>query len=357
LARILTQHEINASKTLLEMLSYCRPEGSKHQHKFIRRYLTPLGVLQDADGNCMISIDRPDGEPSKVLWSSHTDTVHAKSGKQEVSISGEHIKLRHGSNSNCLGADCTTGVWIMTEMIKAKIPGFYVFHAGEEVGGTGSAAIRDENPEILKPMKYAIAFDRMAATSIITHQGGSRCCSEDFALSLDKALGGGFNQDAGGSFTDTANYVGHIGECTNISVGYSNQHSRSEIQHIPTALKLREKMLAFDEDILVSKREPGEREARDWSDFGDFGWSHRSLSKKWNTRWDDEDDHSITKAGKLVRGKQPAPKMIDTQSNFAKLLRLVKDNPELAASFLDDYGINDFEMEEYGFENGHTVRF
>jgi hypothetical protein len=43
-----------------------------------------------------------------------------------------------GFYSNCLGADCTTGVWLILEMIKANVPGVYVIHSDEEVGGKGA---------------------------------------------------------------------------------------------------------------------------------------------------------------------------------------------------------------------------
>ena len=48
--------------------------------------------------------------------------------------------------------------------------------------------------------------------------------------------------DDTGLFTDSANFIGVIKECTNISVGYYNEHSTSEIQNIQ-----------FDVDITSGK--------------------------------------------------------------------------------------------------------
>jgi hypothetical protein len=38
----------------------------------------------------------------------------------------------------CLGADCAAGVALMVSMIHARVPGYYVFHDGEEQGCLGS---------------------------------------------------------------------------------------------------------------------------------------------------------------------------------------------------------------------------
>jgi hypothetical protein len=95
-------------------------------------------------------------------------------------------------------------------------------------------------------------------------------------------LPGAYRIDETGSFTDTANYVDLIGECTNISVGYSGAHSPDEKQSIRHALALRESLLRFDESRLVAQRAPGERESveswgYDWR-FGGAGQWRPSLA-------------------------------------------------------------------------------
>ena len=62
--------------------------------------------------------------------------------------------------------------------------------------------------------------------------------------------------DTSGVFTDTANYADVIPECTNLSVGYKNHHTRSEslnIDHLSTLLAA---LLELDTDSLVSTRDP-----------------------------------------------------------------------------------------------------
>ena len=267
---------VGEAETFVEMLEYKRPAGSKAEKRFIQRFIRPLGAEPDAHGNYWVVIDRPIGgagtgalnpvsEPSRVLWSSHTDTVHSTGGQQQIYIDDGNLF----SDSECLGADCTTGVWIMRQMILAKVPGVYVFHRSEECGGLGSAAIAKRGDDRLKGLRFAIAFDRKGTNSIITHQWSGRCCSVEFAESIAPMLPGRYVQDATGSFTDTANYTDIIPECSNLSVGYYNQHTHLETQDVRFALDLAAHMKKFDETRLVCKRDPSV------SDFGDWGgrWS------------------------------------------------------------------------------------
>jgi hypothetical protein len=63
---------------------------------------------------------------------------------------------------------------------------------------------------------------------VITHQMCGRCCSDEFAKALCDQLGMRHEPCDGGTFTDSANYVDLIPECTNISAGYLNEHTRHE---------------------------------------------------------------------------------------------------------------------------------
>jgi hypothetical protein len=327
--------EGEAIKDIFEMHRYCRPMGSKADEKFREEYLKPLGVEEDGKGNLIKYI----GE-SRVLWSSHTDTVHSISGFQRIMVEkGMMLSLHRESSSNCLGADCTAGVFIMREMIMAQVPGLYIFHYGEERGGIGSSFIKSKTPELLKDIDYAIAFDRYGTTSIITHQGGQRCCSDKFVKSLNKALGGGYKGDSGGSFTDTANYTGLVAECTNISVGYKSQHSRSETQDIRYLLDLRKKMLAFDESKLVKDRKPG---AVERLSYGGSRW------------W--EDDASWYSA----KPRQPLLP-IDGQGTFSRrsysdFARLLRDNAAAVADWLESEGIDYEEVEQAIYDLQGFVR-
>jgi hypothetical protein len=281
---------------LLKMLSYRRPAFSGSEESFIRRFIEPTGATRDEFGNLILKI----GENPTTLFSSHTDSVHSTPGRQLVDvINGVAVLHRKERVRECLGADCATGVYIMLKLIEAKVPGLYIFHRAEEIGCQGSDYIARYTPELLQDIKHAIAFDRRGRDSIVTHQCGRRTASDEFAWALSEIAPNGMHPDSSGIFTDTNEYRSLIPECTNISVGYTNQHSARESQ-----------CLAFP-NILVRKLVRGARLLSDlpavrpttpepWinSNSYDRGWSSYYgdwLSGKGNTK-DPYDDafHSFS---------------------------------------------------------------
>ena len=272
---------------LATMLQWKRPAGSPYVQWFIDDFLSDFGGWQDQAGNYFVRV----GARSRVLWSSHTDTVHSTAGHQKISISGDLLKVSKTENSNCLGADCTTGVWLMSEMIAAGVAGLYCFFADEEIGGQGSSDFAKTAGDQLAGIDFAIAFDRKGKTSVITHQGGQRGCSDLFAGSLAALLPAGYQTDAGGTFTDTANLTDLVGECTNISVGYEGAHSAGETQSISHALALREKLLQFDESKLVKHRQAGDPDP-DWNPYAGRYYS-TAAAPAW-AWYDDFDQDDLT---------------------------------------------------------------
>lgn len=243
---------------LVEMLQFQRPAGSVYEEAFIDRYIRPLGPEQDGYGNLWLDI----GTDPHVLWSSHTDTVHTHSGFQIVSSKkgiarlSELNKREKRQYPSCLGADCTTGVWLMLEMIEAEVPGRYVFHRAEEIGGKGSSYVATHTPERLAGINFAIAFDRRGQNEVITNQGWTQTASNAFADSMIAQLGMGFKKSTNGIFTDTANYEHIVPECTNISVGYERAHTSGEYQDLNFAMRLRDKLCQIDTTQLVIARDP-----------------------------------------------------------------------------------------------------
>lgn len=313
-----TQH-LTGAPELLEMLTYRRPAWSRTERKFINRFIVPLGVCEDAFGNLYKRIGT-----APVLYSCHTDTVHMESGRQRVRVS-KGIVVQDDARSNCLGADDTAGAWLMMEMIRADQPGLYVFHRAEEVGGKGSEFIAGQTPELLAGIDCAIAFDRRGHTSIITHQGG-RCCSDAFAKSLARALGMGHVTDSGGMFTDTANYTGLIGECTNVSVGYMNEHTKRETLDLTYMEHLHKALLALDVTELVSARGAGEADPDDYD-----------YSKGWPGHFDDDDQMPIGQTTRV-------------------LAALVRDHPDEVADWLEEYGITPDEIATAIYMRGGVLR-
>jgi hypothetical protein len=268
--------EDGAIHKLLDMLETCRPGSSQEEEAYIDKYIMPYNPSQDEYGNLIIEVPAPEGHP-KILWSCHTDTVHRHGGAQKVEVTKW---VAWTSDGSCLGADDTVGNWLALEMINAKVPGVYVFHRDEESGGRGSSFMAKEHKDWLGTFDCAIALDRADYADVITHQGYERCCSDNFALSLASLIGGKFKPCDTGVFTDTANYVSLIGECTNLSVGYFKQHGPMEHTDLGFAYRLRDALLAADWSKLVFERKPGEvDESDDWYAV-DYRYEDRPKAKR-----------------------------------------------------------------------------
>lgn len=251
-------------RELREMLTYCRPEGSFTEWLFCERFIAGLpGMQQDEHGNYRVSI----GE-SPVLWSCHTDTVHRRGGRQRVHVKNGLFSLK--SDSSCLGADDTAGIWLMRQMILRGIPGHYVFHYGEEMGGLGSSALAEYEHDWLAQIKWAIALDRAGYTDVITHQRGYRCCSNSFAEELAQRLGFGYQPCDAGIYTDTAEYEAIVPECTNLSVGYFSCHSSAETLDGDHLVRLLGALCALDVDTLPCERDPAAVDEDLWKDDYDY---------------------------------------------------------------------------------------
>jgi len=187
-------------------------------------------------------------------FSDYPDVVFQMDAVRKIGCVPYTNVQKHTRRGECLGGDDGTGMWIMLTMMRAGVPGVYIFHYGEEAGCIGSKviakmmAIEKLLPEAeqsaimrrLLGLQGAVAFDRKGTTEVITHQRGDRCCSDAFAKWLAGAINDNFHEgakytlapSANGVYTDTASYTRLIPECTNIAVGYIGQHGENEVQDI-----------------------------------------------------------------------------------------------------------------------------
>ena len=247
--------------SLQDYLSLRRPAFSWADDDFIQYGIEPLAshcdsMEFDGYGNIIARVGN-----SKIAWSSHTDTAgQAVPGWRLPVKDGDYYRMNDGG---ILGADDGTGVWLMASMIRAGKEGIYIFHRAEEIGGLGSDWIATNTPNIFDDIDMCIALDRKGTDSVITYQGGMRCCSDAFADSLAAQLPG-YKPDETGVFTDSANYTHLISECTNLSVGYAYEHSSRENQLISHADELLAMLLAIDESKLVIERDPTVEEYDDY---------------------------------------------------------------------------------------------
>lgn len=238
-----------------------RPHGSLAEAEFVawlaNRYQP---TLIDAAGNLHFDM-RIDGETT--LFVAHTDTAHwSKGGPNKYEVKGDMVH----AVDDCLGADDGAGIQVLAYLMEQEVPAYYIFTRGEECGGIGATYLADEMPDLLREFKRAIAFDRNDSWSVITHQGGSRCCSKAFGEALAGELSAGellYATDDGGIFTDTALWTEIIPECTNLSVGYWAQHTQQEKQDLDFLRKLMETAASLDWEALPTSRSVDGRDEED----------------------------------------------------------------------------------------------
>jgi len=243
---------------LHRMLQWRRPHDSLVEDLWTWRLLRPYSPIAFDDSAYVIEVTHPDGTYPTTLFSCHVDTVHREEGKQRIRYDAK-AQVYYKDDGAPLGADDGAGVWLLLEMIDARVPGVYVFHRGEECGGIGSSDIARNHSDFLANFKRAVAFDRRGTSDVITHQGFGRCCSDEFAEALSgqlNNLGLLYMPCDSGVFTDTANYTDIIPECTNVSCGYDHEHTGGETLHLPSLFALRDALLAVDWEALPTHRDP-----------------------------------------------------------------------------------------------------
>lgn len=310
----------------LKLTSKTYPHGYEDiiVDELVKTGYLPKDLSKDTHGNYFYTI----GE-SRTIFASHLDTVSSKHEDVKHVLDGETIRT---DGTTTLGADDKAGVSIMIWMMKHNIPGTYYFFIGEEVGCIGSG-LAAKYGEFKGKYDRIISFDRRGTTSIITHQSWARCCSDVFADALCQQLNKSeklkYIKDDGGVYTDSAEFVDLIPECTNVSVGYYSEHTKNENQDIRHLVNLSTACLAVDWENLPTKRDPAIYEGKtykstyssgystsdypaDWSNYGTAyrsnsgsSWSRNGSTNKKKDRdydyysdWEDQDDMMVRNGGK-----------------------------------------------------------
>jgi hypothetical protein len=267
----------DVKSTFLSLTTKTYPHYSDCRHeKEVLQFLPDLEI--DEVGNYYKIIG--DGKPT-VMFTCHLDTAdreqkntklfQANGRVIEEGYSFKLIKTGSGDEiiytdgSSILGADDKAGTTVMLYMMAHNVPGIYYFFIGEERGGIGSNALSSiyDRVDYLTDVKMCISFDRRRTTSVITHQLGRQCCSNEFAQALcDELNKSGLNLslDTTGVYTDSASLMEDIAECTNISVGYYNEHRGTEMQNITYLKELAEASIKVDWQSLPVKRKVGYNE-------------------------------------------------------------------------------------------------
>lgn len=250
-------------RVLAELLRLRRPHGGAGERiaqGIVMREVMGHGhkVVKDSHGNIEVQVGKPNG----CVFTAHLDTVHREDGEQVlfiISETGEIVADGMDGKASVLGADDASGVYLLLEMIAANRPGMYLFFVGEECGGIGSSAYVLDHPTFSANM--VVSFDRRGTKDIITHQGGYCTASNKFATALGDAMNRlnpafEYAPCAGGLYTDSREFAELVPECTNIAVGYYNEHTVRESQDLEHLLNLRSVVVALDWESLPIDRVP-----------------------------------------------------------------------------------------------------
>jgi len=223
----------------------------------------------DSHGNYILEIGS-----SRTLFAAHIDTADRQMTKVRRVVKGDYVST---DGATILGADNRSGIVILLHLIRNKVPGKYVFFVGEESGRIGSTFAAKDG--IADGMDRVVCWDRYGETSIITHQMGERSCSDDFTNALVgeyKRFGVVLAPDNGGAYTDSYSFIDEVPECTNISIGYYNQHTTSETQDVRFLMEMAEASVLVDWEGLPVSRDPFSVEQRPPWKYADSYWGPKS---------------------------------------------------------------------------------
>lgn len=224
-------------EVLQELLQLKRPHGGEGEllaRSAVVREVNKAGyhTVITPPGNVRVQVGNDNG----LVFAAHLDTVHRTDGRLYLAQVEATHEVMAFSDPECtkaevLGTDDAAGVYILLRMIAAGVQGTYLFFVGEEVGGVGSSSFVQANPNF--SANAVISFDRRGTGDVITHQGMSRTCSDAFATALCEELACAqqyldYRPSDQGVYTDSKEFAHIVPECTNISVGYYNEHTSSE---------------------------------------------------------------------------------------------------------------------------------
>jgi len=245
--------------TFLAMVQKTYPHGYEEQ---VAQMLPDVEV--DEFGNYYKVIGN-----SKTMFVSHLDT--RSDDQTEINLfskSEGDSELIMTDGETILGADDKAGVALMVYMMYNEVPGIYYFFIGEEAGCIGSKAVSDsfDTQTHLHGVERCVAFDRKGNHSIITKQKDVVCCSDEFSDELCSQMnsnGLDMKKDPTGVSSDSASFMGVIPECTNISVGYMNEHTPDECLDMTYLKKLSDVCVNIDWESLPLSRKLTQNETTD----------------------------------------------------------------------------------------------
>ena len=323
--------------TFIELTRKTYPYGTEDElvKDMVHKKIFPL-LSKDEYGNYYYEIGN-----SNTIFTSHLDTVTKEQKFVNHVIEDKFIKT---DGNSILGADDKAGITVLLTMIKHDVPGLYYFFIGEEVGciGSGLASVNTK----FKEYKKMVSFDRRGESSVITHQSWVRTCSDKFANALCKQFlnqGMKYNIDNTGVYTDSAEFTEVISECTNISVGYYNEHTTTEKQNLEHLTDLCNACIGIKWQDLPSTRNVNVKEYKSYaSNFKNSDWYK---SKKSYTTDNLDYGYSSSDSDLNKKSRKRRVKRVGSKQQGKKYLDKGKGELESFASF---------EEKEFYFESLNT---
>ena len=143
-----------------------------------------------------------------------------------------------------LGADDKNGIWVALKCLEHFDVLKCAFFVGEEIGCVGSSSAE---MEFFDDCRFVIQCDRRGGSDLINNAGGVELCSDEFLLDIGYAEFG--YKPTTGLMTDvmTLKERGLKVSCCNLSCGYYEPHTDSEV----TSISELQNCLDFVMDIIT----------------------------------------------------------------------------------------------------------
>jgi hypothetical protein len=367
-------------ETFIKLTSKTYPYGHEDElvDEMIKCGLFPKNLEKDSYGNYFYRVG-----DSRTIFASHLDTACKESTSVFHVIDGNIIKT---DGKSVLGADDKAGVSVMLFMMLHNIPGLYYFFIGEEVGCIGSG-LASRYGDFKGKYDRIISFDRRGVDSVITFQSSKRCCSDEFADALVKELnksGLKYERDDTGVYTDSAEFIDIIPECTNLSVGYYREHTYNESQDIKHLIELANACLKVDWENLPTSRDIKKTEYKSWNyrstyssgryyeynknNWRNRDWSHTKKTYGYHDDWydqisDEEYDgnldglsYDIFKYNKKTRRSNKKKKFRQFYDNGGELIEIGSKSITNSYSTHYDYILSKFCSEPLTFDELEIVK-
>ena len=210
---------------------HSRSGAEKRMRRFVRRYISnncgdDITMVTDKAGNLLVTKGTSDTYPCLASHLDQVQDAHSRDFKvyeQNGVVFAFSAKSREQQG---LGADDKNGIFVCLECLRMFDILKVAFFVEEEIGCGGSEAV---DLSFFADCRFIIEPDRRGGSDLITSMSVGDVCSKDFVDAI-RAEHYGYKK-ATGTITDVGTLVERgVGiSCLNVSCGYYNAHTDSEV--------------------------------------------------------------------------------------------------------------------------------